>query len=101
MRPRLRNPANAPREWVAPLLDAYVAGEVDAPRAVALRDGRVGYVEPIHTQALCLTCHGAALAEPVAERIAKLYPEDEATGFSEGDLRGLFWAEFPPPAATR
>lgn len=95
---RLRNPANAPRPWVAPLLEAFVAGEEGAePRAVALPDGRVGYVEPIRLQGVCLTCHGARLAPPVAARIEALYPEDQAVGFAEGDLRGLFWAEFPAP----
>jgi len=23
-----------------------------------------------------------------------LYPDDQATGFSEGDFRGVFWVEF-------
>ena len=58
-------------------------------------DGAERYVEPIRVQGLCLTCHGASLPAPVAARIAELYPEDQAVGFAEGDLRGLFWAEFP------
>jgi hypothetical protein len=98
---RLRNPANAPRAWVAPLLDAYVAREADGPRVVPLGNGRIGYVEPILTQGLCLACHGSAPAETVADRIAALYPEDEAIGFAEGDLRGLFWAELPAPETAR
>lgn len=96
---RLRNPANAPRPWVQPLLDAYRAGE-RAPRAVDLGGGRFGYVEPILTQPPCVTCHGTTLGAPVAERIAALYPQDQATGFAVGDLRGLFWAEFAAPAAV-
>jgi hypothetical protein len=31
----------------------------------------------------------------VASSIAELYPDDEATGFSAGDFRGVFWVEFP------
>ena len=95
---RLRNPANAPREWMQPLLADYLAQPGDrAPRAVDLGDGRWGYVQPIFVQPLCLTCHGISIAEPLKARIAELYPEDRAVGFSDGDFRGLFWAEFSPP----
>jgi Protein of unknown function (DUF3365) len=93
---KLRNPANAPRAWVKPLLDAYVADPASArPRATDLGAGRVGYVEPILVQPPCLACHGEALAEPVREQLHALYPEDRAVGFRTGDLRGLFWAELP------
>jgi hypothetical protein len=95
---RLRNPANGPREWVRPLLDAYLAEPGNrAPRAVDLGNGRWGYVQPIFVQPMCLTCHGTSIGEPLKARIAELYPEDRAVGFSDGDFRGLFWAEFSPP----
>jgi hypothetical protein len=40
-------------------------------------------------------CHGPKeqLIPEVKEQLAKLYPEDSATGFSEGELRGWFWVE--------
>lgn len=96
---RLRNPANAPRPWVAPLLGEFVANPgAAAPRAVALPTGGIGYVEPIVTQPLCLACHGEALAPAVRARLAAQYPADAATGFRTGDLRGLFWVEFAPEA---
>ena len=95
---RLRNPANEAPGWVRPVLDAYRADPADrAPRSIALDDGREGYVEPIVLQPLCLTCHGATLAPEVAGRIEALYPEDRATGFEIGDLRGVFWVELPAP----
>lgn len=91
---RLRNPANAPADWMRPLLDFYATAPADAPpRAVALEDGRAGYVEPIRVGEVCLSCHGEQLAPSVAARIQELYPEDRATGFRLGDFRGLFWAE--------
>jgi len=65
------------------------------PRIVELAGDRWGYVEPIMVQPLCLTCHGSQPAPDVAERIAELYPDDKATGFQTGDLRGVFWLEFP------
>ncbi len=79
-----------------PILDAYVASPGDRePRTVALPDDRSGYTEPILVQPLCLVCHGEALAPDVAARIEALYPQDEATGFRAGDLRGVFWVEYP------
>jgi hypothetical protein len=95
---KLRNPGNAPPDWAAPLLAGYRAGERRGAGVVALPGGRVGYVEPITVQPACLACHGESLSEPVAARLAELYPHDQATGFAAGDFRGLFWAEFPTPA---
>jgi hypothetical protein len=96
---RLRNPANAPRDWVKPLLDEFVAAPAQAaPRAIALPGGGIGYVEPIATQPLCVTCHGNAIPPAVQARLAALYPGDQATGFAAGDFRGLFWVEFDATA---
>ena len=102
---RVRNPANAPRAWVKPFLAEYVseslAGAGGAgPRAIRLPSGRIGYVEPIRVQAMCLACHGAKIAPPVAAQLKELYPDDEATGFAEGDFRGLFWVEIAPRPGT-
>lgn len=92
---KLRNPANAPHDWVKPLLDAYVANPSDrSPRLVDLPDGHQGYVEPIIVQPMCTTCHGSEVAASVKARIDALYPADRATGFAPGDFRGLFWIEF-------
>ncbi|MCP5060406.1 MAG: DUF3365 domain-containing protein [bacterium] len=93
---RLRNPANASPSWVKPVLAAYLEDAADRePREISLPGGGTGYVEPIVTQAVCLTCHGSSLAPGVSERLAERYPEDRATGFAEGDLRGVFWSEVP------
>lgn len=92
---KLRNPANAPREWVKPLLDAYTANPQDlTPRVVQLENGYVGYVEPITVGPMCLACHGSSIAESTKAAIAAKYPDDEAVGFENGDFRGLFWVEF-------
>jgi hypothetical protein len=96
---KLRNPDNTAPEWVSPIMQAYLDEPSSRkPRAVALPDNRWGYVEPIVVQPLCLTCHGSELAPEVAGQISELYPEDRATGFEAGDLRGVFWLEFPGEA---
>ncbi|HBD19390.1 MAG TPA: hypothetical protein DC063_04395 [Arenimonas sp.] len=49
----------------------------------------------IRVEAACLMCHGDNIAPEIATRLAEHYPQDRATGFREGDLRGLIWAEVP------
>ena len=93
---RLRNPDNRSPEWARPILEEYLAEpSARTPRSLSLADGRVGYVEPIYMQSLCLTCHGDSLATDVADEIKRRYPQDQAVGFKAGELRGIFWLEFP------
>jgi len=93
---RLRNPDNRSPVWARPILEEYLADpSARTPRSLSLADDRVGYVEPIYMQSLCLTCHGESLATDVADEIKRRYPQDEAIGFKPGELRGVFWVEFP------
>jgi hypothetical protein len=93
---KLRNPENAAQDWFAPVLRSFADGSSDlSPVALSIDGGRMGYVEPIMVQPMCLVCHGEALQPEVAARIAESYPEDRATGFKAGDFRGVFWVEFP------
>ena len=48
------------------------------------------YAKAIVTQPLCVTCHGKAedIAAPLMEKIRASYPQDQATGYSVGQLRG-------------
>ena len=93
---RLRNPANTAPDWVSPVLEAYLGEDPNhVPRVVPLPNDREGYVEPIMIKPLCLACHGEKLAPEVAAHIKEAYPQDEATGFDEGDLRGVYWVEYP------
>jgi hypothetical protein len=91
---RLRSPANAPEDWMLPLLEEY-RNSAPAPgsfRTVDLGARGTGYVEPIYLQPMCAICHGESVEPALAARIRALYPADEATGFRVGELRGLFWA---------
>lgn len=92
---KLRNHENVEPAWVTPIIGTYASsGGALAPTSVDLGGGRYGYVEPIMTQPVCLSCHGSSLHPDIAAKIGELYPDDEATGFSEGDFRGVFWVEF-------
>ena len=97
---RLRNPDNTAPDWVRPLMQQYLDSDENlGPSIVALAEDQWGYAEPIVTQPLCLACHGEAVSPMIAERIEDLYPEDQAVGFAAGELRGVFWLEFPMSAA--
>lgn len=94
---RYRSPANAPTPWQEAVLAGFVE-EAKEKSAGSLswvsREGEVyRQARSIATEAACLTCHGSNIAEPVRAAIAATYPDDQATGFAEGDLRGMFWVE--------
>jgi len=100
---KTRNPANDPEPWMRPLLDHYreTPRSPQPARVLDLGARGVGYVEPIYTQELCLTCHGGAVDADLQALIRARYPEDRAVGFAEGELRGLFWVVLspaPPPS---
>lgn len=96
---KVRNPDNRPTEAERGVLLGYLsrslAGqsleEMETVRLIE-REGRtyVHYMRAIPTLDACLACHGRDLSPEVAAAIAELYPQDEAVGFAEGDLRGAF-----------
>jgi Protein of unknown function (DUF3365) len=96
---KVRNPANAPDEWETAVLHDFeqrkAAGEDPAKLEfyeVVEHDGKsqFRYMKAIPTGAPCLACHGKEMDPAVAAKVQKLYPEDQATGFSAGDIRGAF-----------
>lgn len=101
---RLRNPANAPDPWERATLEQFearnAAGEdvktmerhetISENGAVTFR-----YMKAIPTAELCTNCHGADLAPEVKVKLAELYPDDQATGFAVGDIRGAFTLKKP------
>ncbi|HSK10133.1 MAG TPA: DUF3365 domain-containing protein [Vicinamibacterales bacterium] len=95
---RLRNPANAPRPWVQPLLEQAAGRKAAEVEPMVVDLGKtVGVVRPIGTAGACTTCHGPDEKRPpqLQRLLAEHYPRDEAVGFTEGDVRGFFWAEVP------
>ncbi len=55
-----------------------------------LREFRYMKAIAIPKGAPCLICHGENIDPGLHAKIKGRYPEDEATGFKEGDLRGAF-----------
>lgn len=95
---RLRNPRNAAPSWAERFVQAGAGRKAASTEAVVVDLGdRVGVLRPLPTAATCTKCHGSAerLSPEVRDLLATAYPQDKATGFEEGDLRGFIWAEAP------
>lgn len=97
---KLRNPANAGPDWVQAWLaehDGQPASAVSPMEAVVdTPEGRKARVAlPIGVDAPCLLCHGPpdTLTAGVRTVLTERYPDDAATGYAVGDLRGVLWAE--------
>lgn len=59
------------------------------------KNGKIVYYKPllINNEA-CLKCHGNIAADtPLDKAIKSTYPEDKATGYKMGDLRGMIKVE--------
>lgn len=103
---RVRNPDNAPNAAERAVLEAFgrsLKAETKRPleHFEIAADGSARYLKAILTQPACLSCHGAVRAPEVKAAIARHYPNDQATGFAVGDLRGAFVIEWPPSGGIR
>ena len=94
-----RNPANVPNDWQTAVLEGFEENKANGKDVTGLAwsetvdtgDGQeFRFMKAIPTGAVCLNCHGTNIAPDVSKTLADLYPEDQATGFSEGDIRGAF-----------
>ena len=101
---RERNPAHAPSAWQQPILErfaaAVAAGQAPEDQVAIIRDGlpedvALRMMRGIRVEPQCQLCHGRELSPGIADEVARLYPDDRAIGFVEGDLRGALWIEVP------
>lgn len=59
-------------------------------------DARAHYLRAIPMKEQpCAACHGTSIAPDVKAKLAELYPDDKATGFKPGDLRGAIAISWP------
>jgi hypothetical protein len=87
-----RNPKDTPDEYERRVMEEW--GKSGAKETSAEVTGNGGgrelrLMRPIVMQPMCLACHGEPAPE-VRAAIAKHYPNDPATGYKAGDLRGAF-----------
>lgn len=89
---RSRNPLNH-----ADGVESQVIAQFERRPAFAdtafVRDGAPVYMRAIRIESpACLACHGPveSLVPELRTELQSAYPDDQATGFAQGDLRGAF-----------
>ncbi len=96
---KVRNPGNEPDAWERQVLESFEArrraGEdpstLEHTEVVEMAGGRVyRYMKAIPTGPVCVLCHGGDLDPSVQAQLQRYYPQDRATGFAPGDIRGAF-----------
>jgi len=98
---RVRNQKNEASEAERAVLQDFHQragqGETLRPRLEILADQRIAFYAPIKIQPLCLQCHGKVgvdIREADYTLIRELYPNDKATGYEPGELRGMWSITF-------
>ncbi|MFK8042359.1 DUF3365 domain-containing protein [Congregibacter sp.] len=98
---RPRNPKNqaakAELAYIAEAKLLLAANEPVKPLITDKDDHAVGFY-PIVTNGLCLQCHGQEGTDISADTLKIIdarYPNDEATGYSLNELRGVFVVSMP------
>ena len=105
---KLRNPNNAPDEWEREQLALFTSllekAKLEGKQPSMPMDtskynsdsGEFRYMMAIQQGQVCMACHGGQVAPSVKDTILKHYPNDEATGFELGELRGAFTLTYLP-----
>lgn len=52
--------------------------------------GEFRFMKAQGVEAICMTCHGEKISASVSEALKRHYPDDMATGYSLGQIRGAF-----------
>ena len=101
----MRNTDNEPDDWEIGVMEKFASLQMAGRDPARLETAEVvpaagggsvlRYAKAIPMDTLCLTCHGEDIIAPVKATVESLYPGDQATGFKEGELRGMFTVEFP------
>jgi hypothetical protein len=96
---KFRNPANSPDSTDLKILQSYetdFANGTNPPSHISFQvlenNKPVNYFySPLKIQPICLNCHGdpVTMDKELVSKLKQLYPQDKATGYKEGDFRGL------------
>ena len=100
---KVRNPTNEPDEWETMQLHEFadaLSKQLPMPLEATYwneQNGEFRYMSAIVTEQICTGCHGNNIAPAIEEVIKQKYPDDRATGFEVGSLRGAFTLTYTDP----
>jgi hypothetical protein len=100
---RARNASRAiPDPWETSVLESFDSRQAGGATAAELKHGEIvngqyRYMQAQVVEPLCLTCHGPAVNTEVLEVLRNYYPDDRATGYAPGEVRGAFSLVGPAP----
>ena len=101
---KVRNANNAPDAWETKVLNDFEKRKADGANPKKLEHYEVvtengkkmfRYMKAIPTGEVCTKCHGQNIDPAVKAKLKELYPNDKATGFKVGDIRGAFTISQP------
>lgn len=96
---KFRNPKNAPDAWEKQVLLNFEKNISKGARVKQLQYSEIikqgkhsvfRYMQAIPVSGKCLSCHGEKISSSVQAKLKQLYPQDNATGYKVGDIRGAF-----------
>jgi len=101
-----RNPKAVPDAWEQAVLEDFDRRVAAGEKPATLEKGETvtvdgkpmyRYMKALPTQELCVQCHGSLdkVSPAVQARLKELYPDDKATGFSVGAIRGAITIKKP------
>lgn len=101
-----RNPKAVPDAWEQSVLEDFDRRLAAGEKAITLEKSEVvtvdgqklfRYMKALPTQELCLNCHGTSdkIKPDVEAKLKELYPDDKATGYGLGQIRGAITIKKP------
>lgn len=98
---KIRSHLNSPDTLEREILNQYLSQQekkiVLEPVIVSSFQGKIRFFAPIYLAGPCAKCHGDIqqdIKEDNYTFLKKRYPNDQAVGFSAGDLRGIWSVSF-------
>lgn len=93
---KARNQSNASpdtfEETILKVFDerAQHGANITSMEHAEIQSGRFRFMKAQGVEGVCLNCHGKNISEQVKAALETHYPEDTATGYSAGQIRGAF-----------
>ncbi len=94
LKPRNKQSA-IPSDWEEKILEQFDQQPIAAMSSGNLQhaeiiDGQFRFLKAQKVESICLLCHGETIDHKLSLAIREFYPDDEATGYSLGQVRGAF-----------